>query len=59
MVLDSGGEREVNNERSRRYGVDFRELIYITTVADAMSVTAAAKKFYISQPSLRRATWAL
>jgi len=32
--------------------VDFRELVYITTVADCKSVTEAAKKLYISQPSL-------
>lgn len=32
--------------------MDFRELVYITTVADYQSVTAAAKKLYISQPSL-------
>ena len=32
--------------------MDFRELTYITTVADCRSVTAAAKKLYISQPSL-------
>lgn len=32
--------------------MDFRELIYVTVVADCKSVTAAAKKLYISQPSL-------
>lgn len=32
--------------------MDFRELVYVTTVADLKSVTAAAKKLYISQPSL-------
>lgn len=32
--------------------MDFREMQYITTVADCKSVTAAAKKLYISQPSL-------
>lgn len=32
--------------------MDFRELTYITTVADNQSVTEAAKKLYISQPSL-------
>lgn len=32
--------------------MDFREMFYITTVADCKSVTAAAKKLYISQPSL-------
>ena len=32
--------------------MDFRELTYISTVADCKSVTAAAKKLYISQPSL-------
>ncbi|MDO4268642.1 MAG: LysR family transcriptional regulator [Eubacteriales bacterium] len=32
--------------------MDFREMLYITTVADLQSVTAAAKKLYISQPSL-------
>lgn len=32
--------------------MDFRELTYITAVADERSVTAAAKKLYISQPSL-------
>ncbi len=32
--------------------MDFREMLYITTVADYQSVTAAAKKLYISQPSL-------
>lgn len=32
--------------------MDFREMQYITTVADCGSVTAAAKKLYISQPSL-------
>jgi len=32
--------------------MDFREMHYITTVADCRSVTAAAKKLYISQPSL-------
>lgn len=32
--------------------MDFRELVYITVVADCKSVTAAAKKMYISQPSL-------
>ena len=32
--------------------MDFRELVYITIVADCKSVTAAAKKLYISQPSL-------
>ena len=32
--------------------MDFREMLYITTVADCRSVTAAAKKLYISQPSL-------
>lgn len=32
--------------------MDFRELTYISTVADCRSVTAAAKKLYISQPSL-------
>lgn len=32
--------------------MDFRELVYITTVADCRSVTAASKKLYISQPSL-------
>lgn len=32
--------------------MDFREMTYIITVADCGSVTAAAKKLYISQPSL-------
>ncbi len=32
--------------------MDFREMTYITTVADLGSITAAAKKLYISQPSL-------
>lgn len=32
--------------------MDFREMVYITTVADCRSVTAAARKLYISQPSL-------
>lgn len=32
--------------------MDFREMLYITTVADCQSVTDAAKKLYISQPSL-------
>lgn len=32
--------------------MDFREMLYITTVADCRSITAAARKFYISQPSL-------
>lgn len=32
--------------------MDFRELTYITAVADAHSVTEAARKLYISQPSL-------
>ena len=32
--------------------MDFRELTYITAVADYHSVTEAAKKLYISQPSL-------
>lgn len=32
--------------------MDFREMTYILTVADCGSVTAAAKKLYISQPSL-------
>ncbi len=32
--------------------MDFREMTYITTVADCGSITAAAKKLYISQPSL-------
>lgn len=32
--------------------MDFRELTYITAVADERSVTEAAKKLYISQPSL-------
>lgn len=32
--------------------MDFRELQYVTTVADCGSVTAAAKKLFISQPSL-------
>ena len=34
------------------YSMDFRELTYITAVADERSVTEAAKKLYISQPSL-------
>ena len=33
-------------------GMDFREMLYITAVADCRSVTAAAKRLYISQPSL-------
>ncbi len=32
--------------------MDFREMAYITAVADCGSITAAAKKLYISQPSL-------
>ena len=32
--------------------MDFREMLYITAVADCRSVTAAAKRLYISQPSL-------
>lgn len=32
--------------------MDFREMLYITTVADLGSITAASKKLYISQPSL-------
>lgn len=32
--------------------MDFRELSYVLTVADCRSVTAAAKRLYISQPSL-------
>ncbi len=32
--------------------MDFRELTYITAVADCGSITAAARKLYISQPSL-------
>ena len=32
--------------------MDFRELTYITAVADAASVTEAARRLYISQPSL-------
>ncbi len=32
--------------------MDFRELTYITAIADCGSVTEAAKKLYISQPSL-------
>lgn len=32
--------------------MDFREMLYITTVADCRSITAAARKLYISQPSL-------
>ena len=32
--------------------MDFRELTYITAVADNHSVTEAAKQLYISQPSL-------
>ena len=33
--------------------MDFREMLYITTVADCRSITAAARKLYISQPSLQ------
>lgn len=36
----------------REIAMDFRELTYITAVADNQSVTEAAKKLYISQPSL-------
>lgn len=36
----------------RGYRMDFRELTYIIAVADERSVTEAAKKLYISQPSL-------
>lgn len=32
--------------------MNFRELSYITTVADCQSITKAAQKLYISQPSL-------
>jgi DNA-binding transcriptional LysR family regulator len=32
--------------------MDFKELIYITKVADCRSITQAAKELYISQPSL-------
>lgn len=32
--------------------MDFREMLYISTVADCRSITAAARKLYISQPSL-------
>lgn len=32
--------------------MDFREMLYITTIADCRSITAAARKLYISQPSL-------
>ena len=32
--------------------MDFRELKYIVTTAECQSFTAAAKKLYISQPSL-------
>ena len=32
--------------------MDFRELTYITAVADERSITEAAKRLYISQPSL-------
>lgn len=32
--------------------MDFREMNYIVTVADCRSITVAAKKLYISQPSL-------
>lgn len=32
--------------------MDFREMVYITAVADCRSVTGAARRLYISQPSL-------
>ena len=32
--------------------MDFRELVYVVAVADCRSITAAARKLYISQPSL-------
>lgn len=32
--------------------MDFREMVYVVTVADLKSITAAARKLYISQPSL-------
>ena len=32
--------------------MDFRELYYITMIADCQSITKAAQKLYISQPSL-------
>lgn len=32
--------------------MEFRELVYITTVAECKSITKAANKLYISQPSL-------
>jgi DNA-binding transcriptional LysR family regulator len=41
-----------NRRKNRRMSMDFRELTYVTAVADCKSVTAAAKKLYISQPSL-------
>lgn len=43
---------ELRNKNSRRQSMDFREMLYITAVADCRSITAAARKLYISQPSL-------
>ncbi len=37
--------------------MDFREMLYITTVADCRSITAAARKLYISQPSLQATSY--
>ena len=48
--IEDGKKKEFPHIRRRR--MDFREMLYITTVADCRSITAAARKLYISQSSL-------
>lgn len=58
MLLRTGEKTDImslsglSNKNFRRHSMDFREMLYITTVADCRSITAAARKLYISQPSL-------
>lgn len=58
MCLRTGEKTDImslsglRNKNSGRRSMDFREMLYITTVADCRSITAAARKLYISQPSL-------
>ncbi len=46
------GVRSVSWRKAGNLRMDFREMTYITTIAGCGSITAAAKKLYISQPSL-------
>ena len=41
--------------KERRFSMTSRELLYVKTIADEKSITGAARKLYVAQPSLSQA----